>query len=257
MAMTSLWDGASSDFGSWREQLWQPLADLLVAEAQPAPGELVLDACCGNGTSAIPAARAVGPRGRVDAIDVSPAMIRQAEYQSRALPQLSYAVAEISQWRSELRYDLVLCGFGVFFLGDPELAVKQLCSRLRPGGRLAFSCWQNRPFEPLVSTVLAACAEEGVVTKASAEARNIGKLNSAEKLQALAAACSLQDFRVQPVPYRVPLTPDSAWHFVQGSLLRAALPAEPAAQQRIRSRIRASVQGMELHADALIGVGIH
>ncbi|WP_260478999.1 methyltransferase domain-containing protein [Kibdelosporangium aridum] len=46
-----------------------------VAVAGPKPGDRVLDACCGAGASAVPAARLVGPEGVVDAVDLSGAMV--------------------------------------------------------------------------------------------------------------------------------------------------------------------------------------
>jgi ubiquinone/menaquinone biosynthesis C-methylase UbiE len=53
--------------------LWDPLGEAYVDLVAPAPGDRVLDACCGAGASAIPAARAVGASGTVDAVDLTPA----------------------------------------------------------------------------------------------------------------------------------------------------------------------------------------
>ena len=41
------------------------------------PGKAVADLCCGTGASAIPAARAVGPTGRVVAVDAAGPMVER------------------------------------------------------------------------------------------------------------------------------------------------------------------------------------
>src|SRR5689334_16632256 len=52
-----------------------PFTQSLLAVAAPAPGACVLDLACGTGVVARGAAPALGPRGRVVAVDRSPAMI--------------------------------------------------------------------------------------------------------------------------------------------------------------------------------------
>src|SRR5207249_4886103 len=40
-------------------------------------------------------------------------------------------------------YDVVISSFGVMFFDDPAAAFANIIAGLRPGGRLAFLCWQD------------------------------------------------------------------------------------------------------------------
>ncbi len=252
--MTAGWDQGAAEFARWARQLWQPLAVPLIEAARLSPGDRVFDACCGTGASALLAAQAVGADGQVDAVDASAGMIDQAK--SAAVPeQLDFRVADALTWPGS-GYHAVLCGFGIFFLGDQSAALASLADRLAPGGRLALSVWQGRAFDALTRLVLAACAAEGAgvgVGGPSAEAKNIGELNSPSKLTDFLRGAGLREVAVAAVRHRVPLTPDSAWSFVHSSLLRSALPADPAALARVKARLAGSLGGVELQADALIG----
>ena len=44
--------------------------------------------------------------------------------------------------------DLVFSRFGVMFFRNPARAFTNLCDALKPGGRLAFLCWQPREANP-------------------------------------------------------------------------------------------------------------
>ena len=235
--MTAGWDQGAAEFARWARQLWQPLAVPLIEAARLSPGDRVFDACCGTGASALLAAQAVGADGQVDAVDASAGMIDQAK--SAAVPeQLDFRVADALTWPGS-GYHAVLCGFGIFFLGDQSAALASLADRFA-----------------LTRLVLAACAAEGAgvgVGGPSAEAKNIGELNSPSKLTDFLRGAGLREVAVAAVRHRVPLTPDSAWSFVHSSLLRSALPADPAALARVKARLAGSLGGVELQADALIG----
>ncbi|MFD0904494.1 class I SAM-dependent methyltransferase [Actinomadura sediminis] len=70
-----VFDAAARDHGAAASLLWDPLGEAYVERVRPAPGERVLDACCGGGASAIAAGRAVGATGRVDAVDLAEGLV--------------------------------------------------------------------------------------------------------------------------------------------------------------------------------------
>jgi SAM-dependent methyltransferase len=53
-------------------------------------------------------------------------------------------------------YDVVLSSFGVMFFDDPAAAFGNLLRALRPGGRLAFLCWQDELHNEVFSIPLRA-----------------------------------------------------------------------------------------------------
>ncbi len=141
------WDLAADDYEPlWQAQLAPAQAELL-ARALPAPGERVLDVACGTGLIAVPAARAVGPRGRVMGVDISERMVQATLQcaQARQLHHVSAARMDAEQLRlPDAAFDVALCAFGLMYLPEPEQALRELRRVLRPGGRLGLAVWGER-----------------------------------------------------------------------------------------------------------------
>ncbi len=118
----------------------------LVDLAQLSPAASVLDVACGRGAVLMAAAARVGPQGHVTGIDLTEAMV-QATVEE--LKHLGITNAEVHQMDAEdIKYasgyfDDVLCGFGIFFCPNPELALSEFRRVLKSGGRLAISTWDS------------------------------------------------------------------------------------------------------------------
>jgi ubiquinone/menaquinone biosynthesis C-methylase UbiE len=107
------------------------------------PGDVVLDVGCGRGAILIPAAARVGSGGSVVGVDLSPEMVRLARQRADAdgvAARIEVMDAENLDLPDGL-FSVVLCGFGIFFLPDPEGAVAGFRRVLAPGGRLGVSTW--------------------------------------------------------------------------------------------------------------------
>jgi SAM-dependent methyltransferase len=117
---------------------------LLLEAARLAPGERVLDVGCGPGATTLPYAAAVGPQGHVTGIDISEPMLavaRQRVAEQRLTNiTLVLADAQVHALPPE-SFDLLTSRFGVMFFADPTTAFRNLCSALRPGGRLVMAVW--------------------------------------------------------------------------------------------------------------------
>ncbi|MFJ9552624.1 class I SAM-dependent methyltransferase [Nocardiopsis sp. NPDC101807] len=114
----------------------------LVDLAAPAPGERVLDVAAGRGACLFPAAERVGPGGRVDGVDLSPAMVAHLAADIEAGGTANAWAAQMDAQAltvPESSYDVVLCAFALFVMPDPGAAVDGFRRALRPGGRCAVS----------------------------------------------------------------------------------------------------------------------
>ena len=118
----------------------------LVECAQLAAGSGVLDVATGRGALAFPAAKLVGPRGRVIGTDISPEMLRETakdaqsgHWQNIELQQMD---AEYLQY-PDSAFDCVLCGFALWLFPHPDRALQQVYRVLKPGGRLALTTWAH------------------------------------------------------------------------------------------------------------------
>jgi demethylmenaquinone methyltransferase / 2-methoxy-6-polyprenyl-1,4-benzoquinol methylase len=103
----------------------------LTAEAVVAPGDEVLDACCGTGDLALAAERA---GGRVTGLDFSERMLERARRKSASVrwvrgDALALPFADGS-------FDAVTVGFGIRNVDDLEAGLRELARILRPGGCL-------------------------------------------------------------------------------------------------------------------------
>lgn len=127
------------------------------------PGDRVLDACCGTGASALPAAREVGAGGHVLGIDLSEPALALARNKAAdaGLSHVEFRAADIE--RNGLpsgSFDAVVCVFGIFFLPDMVAGLAELWRLVRPGGQLAVTIWGPRLFEPGTDAFWSAVAAE-------------------------------------------------------------------------------------------------
>jgi len=126
-------------------------------------GDAVLDVCCGSGGSAIPAAEAVGPRGKVIAIDLAERLIALAEAKARkkGLGNIEFKASDmLALGYADATFDAVICVFGIFFVPDMVAATKELWRMVKPNGRLAITTWGPDLFEPANSAFWEAIREE-------------------------------------------------------------------------------------------------
>jgi ubiquinone/menaquinone biosynthesis C-methylase UbiE len=115
-------------------------------------GSRVLDVCCGAGASALRAAELTGPTGKVVGVDLSEKLLDLARTKAtqRLLANINFELGDMLALRFPSEsFDAVVCVFGIFFVPDMEMAVRELWRCIRLGGQLAVTTW-GRPnlFEP-------------------------------------------------------------------------------------------------------------
>ena len=128
---------------------WERFGRATIERLRPPPGSRVLDACCGSGASALPAAEMIGPDGFVLGVDIAERLLElaRAKAAARGLSNAEFRVGDILAL-DESGFDAVVCVFGIFFVPDMTAAVRSLWSAVRSGGRLAVTTWGPRFFEP-------------------------------------------------------------------------------------------------------------
>jgi len=129
-------------------------ADRLVNYVKPRSGTRVLDVATGTGAVAVPFAQAVGPGGgRVTAIDLSAGMLDRAEINIRKMALDNVDFHEMDAEHLDFRADYfhyLVCSYGLFFLPDMSAALREWVRVLRPGGKLAFTCFEKTAFLPML-----------------------------------------------------------------------------------------------------------
>lgn len=256
-----VFSAAHQEFAAWYARLWRPLGEITTAVARPAAGERVLDACCGSGASAIPAARAVGPGGTVHGLDLADALLDQGRQEAAALGlrQLRFVNADVLTWQDE-PYDVVQCVYGVFFFPDMDDGCRRLIGQLRPGGRFVVCVWLRDGMSRLVPIGRAAALPE---RPSLADEQNrpdpSARVNTPELMHGWLDSLGLRDITVRQVRFTQPLHPDDGWTFLLGSAMRGFVDGLPDdALDRVRKRFQDGLReaGIDtLDGSSVIGAG--
>ena len=253
-----VFDAGQDEFAVLGPVLWNPIGEATVAEAGLRAGERVLDVCCGAGSSAIPAARAVGAGGHVDAIDLAERLLDQGRAHARDLPQLHFTHADATAWDTT-GYDVVQCVFGVFFLPDMDLAAARLAGLAAPGGRFVVTAWGEHAISPVPEILGEAVVAEGGAPQGSAGRGPGARINTPDKLRDWLSGLGLQDVRVVTFEHSMPLDDTTSWAIVMGSAMRMRLSGlAESLLPKVRARFVDLLRDRKvdrMNAVSLIGVG--
>jgi SAM-dependent methyltransferase len=136
-----------------------PVTKALLAFAAPRAGERVLDVGCGCGASTLDFARAVGPAGRVAALDISGPMLAEGQARAKAAGIANVDWRQADPATAALDgYDLLTSAFGVMFFGDAVGAFANMRRAANPGARMAFVCWRPLAENPWMEVPMNAVA---------------------------------------------------------------------------------------------------
>ena len=254
----SAFNAAAGDFDRLGEHLWRPIAADTIVRTAPGSGERVLDACCGDGASALPTASIVGPGGRVDAVDLSAAMIHSLQANAGGLPQLRAHCADVTSW-AEDGYDLIQCVLGIFFLPDMSSGTRDLIAKARPGGRVGLTIWRSGAMEAVGRHLTEAIAAVTGTPSSQREPHLIDDISDRASFAAWLRELGLAEVEVTESSRFLPLTPTVAWLLITGSgfvgLLRGLADNEV---KRVRTEFLDSLAAAgisEIDASTLIATG--
>jgi SAM-dependent methyltransferase len=108
-------------------------------------GESVIDIGCGCGDTSFDISNRVGSDGHVQGIDVSEPLLTRAKARAQFTNEnnITFCHNDVQTYHFESSvFDVVFSRFGVMFFDDPVAAFTNIRKTLKPGGRLAFICWQ-------------------------------------------------------------------------------------------------------------------
>ena len=238
---------------------WDRFGAATISRLRLAPGQAVLDLCCGAGASAIPAARAVGPSGRVLGIDVAAPMLELARSRAaqEGLAHIEFRQGDAtSTGLPDGSFDAIICVFGVFFVPDMTAFIAQMWRLVRAGGSLAVTTWGPGLFEPANGLFWRAVGEvEPSLVRAFNPWDNV---TTPHALKELFRRAGVADPDVAAVPGRHQLEhPDMFWDVVLGSGYRATVDAlSPEQREALRRRLLSALrsgQVTSLRTDVVYG----
>jgi SAM-dependent methyltransferase len=212
-------------------------ADRLVQVLPPAAGERVLDVETGSGALALAAAQAVGPGGRVTAIDVSERLLARLEAKIAQFGIANIDLHAMDGARLDFRRDYfqeLYCALGLHVFPDAGAALREWRRVLRPGGRVGIASFAASAFQPYAGLLQ---------TRLGGVALPWEALAQEGRLEALLGAAGFEDIelRREPIGYHLP-DANGWWEVVAASGLRALLaPLTPAQIEALRAAHLAEV----------------
>jgi SAM-dependent methyltransferase len=120
-------------YDRWTGRWSRMFVPMVIAAAQVAPGDRILDVSTGTGEAALVALQAVGASGLVVGVDIAPAMLTGAR--ERLSDPSFWPVAADGQALpfKDASFDAVVCQLGLQFFPDPARGLSEFRRVLRPG----------------------------------------------------------------------------------------------------------------------------
>ncbi len=240
-----------AEHAEWFTRMLSGFGEALAEGAAAVPGEAVLDVGCGNGDTALAAADAVGPEGSVLGVDLSADEVEVARRRAtdRGVANATFEVADAGAADfGGRRFDLVQSRFGVMFFADPASAFAHLRRAVRPGGRLAFVCWQDVEVNPWIAVPRQAIGEV-IDLPVDADTRVGGhSLADPERVRGLLEGAGFGSVTLDDVERPVVLgdTGDEAVGFIRTSDFGRAM-LEPAPPEVAEAAIARAAAAFEAH----------
>ncbi|GGY01023.1 methyltransferase [Litchfieldella qijiaojingensis] len=109
------------------------------------PGSRIVDVGCGWGDTAIHLAQRTGPQGFVLALDCVEQFLEKGRQEAEAagLENIRFVAADVERYPFDPEFDLCFSRFGMMFFEHPVVAMRNIRTALRPGGRLMFIVWRD------------------------------------------------------------------------------------------------------------------
>jgi SAM-dependent methyltransferase len=136
-------------------------------------------------------------------VDISRPLLQRAEQRARhdGLTNVRFEHGDAQTYRlAPQGFDVAISRFGVMFFSDPTAAFANIARGLRPGGRIAFVCWQPLANNEWI-TMLASAAAQHIPLPPPDEPGSPGpfSLGDRQHLAAVLDAAGLVDVAIQPV----------------------------------------------------------
>ena len=235
----SVYDRAADEFDEAPLALWARTGLRTVERLHLVPGKRVLDVCCGTGSTAIPAARAVGRFGAVVGIDLSERLLAKATAKAAVmgLTNIQFRRVDLNQLRFPKRScDAVICQFGIFQLPDMVTATRLLWSMVAPGGALAITTWGPRVHEPVREAFWASVRRRR--PDLHSDALSARRLTTTDDLRQLFVDAGTVEPEIEAETIVLPLrSADEFWMTMMGSGTRRVIEALGAEAGSVRQEV--------------------
>ena len=262
------WNQEGGPAWTARQESWdtamKPFSDAALIRAAVEPGESAIDVGCGCGATSLQLAELVGPNGKVLGVDVSKPMLARAQQRAAGKPNIRFAEADATTYAFDRgAADLLFSRHGIMFFPEPERAFANLRSALKPGGRVAFSCFRSPKENALVTTILAAVQEfVPPLPKMNPEEPGPFAFADPERVKRILGAAGFQSVALEPVDVQSDIgngkgLDEALVNAMEiGPAGRALRGAPPETMAKARAALRAAFAPLQKDSKILLGSGL-
>ena len=133
--LTAFYGPQAAHYDAFRERLLHGRADLM-ARLAPEPGAHVIELGAGTGRNLGFLGDRLSGLGRVELVDLCPALLEQARQRTQGLSNVRVVEADAVTYRSDRQADVVYFSYSLTMIPDWEGALRNALALLKPGGQL-------------------------------------------------------------------------------------------------------------------------
>ena len=217
-----VWEAMSPGWERQRDFLLdftREIADWMLGELDPKPGETILELAAGTGDLGFEAARSLSDNGRLITTDLAPRMV---EIAGRRAAELGIENAEVrvadatDTGLDDDSVDGILCRWGYMLMPDPAAAFAETRRVLRPVGRHVLSVMGNPAGSAWVTVISKALVSLEMMPAVDPNAPGgVFSLSDPEKLTGMLKDAGYANVRTEEMAFHLPFGSfDEYWRFI-------------------------------------------
>jgi len=171
----------------------------------------ILDLSAGTGNISIELAKKY-PNSKVYAVDISSEMLKIAHEKAKKenISNIIFSVQDVEKLEYEdIKFDIVTCGYGLFFYPNRKKVLKDISSRLNLDGVFVFSTFTQKAFQPYSKMFLDLLNQEYRIRPPENIENNL--LDSKEEITAFLNTTSNISYEINEFEIRYPMLVEECW----------------------------------------------
>jgi len=203
-------DTAAQDYDSSEHFIISAKKFIKLIELKDTKDINILDLSTGTGVLAIELAQKF-PNANIYGVDISNEMLNVAKTKTKqlGLTNITYLNQDVEDLNLDIKFDLITCGYGLFFYPNMDSVFCDICNRLTTNGRFVFSTFTTEAFEPYSKKFLEILEERFNIKPPKVLKRRT--LKTKNEIKELSALVKYKQLDIKDIDISYPLKVESLW----------------------------------------------